>query len=147
MWKSMRWQNKGTYYGDYKIGLYWMEGTVTIEEESKVTQDEWENCDMNDTMGSGKSIRHVESNIQGEGSSTSSLSFGSLSTVLDMERPSRLIAWLIHSRREEAKERIGGWEKELFEDYVNLHHNKTTDKDYICHTANHAIIKWILPSK
>ena len=29
-----------------------MEGTVTIEEESKVTQDEWQNCDMNDTKGS-----------------------------------------------------------------------------------------------
>lgn len=69
-----------------------MEGTVTTEEESKVTQNEWENCDTNDAMGSGKSIRHVESDIQGEGSSTSSVSFGSLSTVLAMERPSRLIA-------------------------------------------------------
>lgn len=69
-----------------------MEGTVIIEEESKVTQDEWENCDTNDAMGSGKSIRHVESDIQGEGSSTSSVSSGSLSTVLGMERPLRLIA-------------------------------------------------------
>ena len=69
-----------------------MEGTVIIEEESKVTQDEWENCDTDDAMGSGKSIRHVESDIQGEGSSMSSVSFGSLSTVLGMERPSRLIA-------------------------------------------------------
>ena len=69
-----------------------MEGTITIEEESKVTQDEWENCDMNDAMGPENSIRQFESNIQGERYSMSSVSFGSLSTVLDMERPSRLIA-------------------------------------------------------
>lgn len=68
-----------------------MEGTITIEEESKVTQDEWENCDMNDAMGPGKSIWQVESDIQGERYSTSSVSFESLSTVLDMERPSRLM--------------------------------------------------------
>lgn len=30
------------------------------------------------------------------------------------------------------------------EDNVNLYHIKTTDKDYTCHTANHAIIKQIL---
>lgn len=63
-----------------------MEGTVIIEEESKVTQDEWENCDTDDAMGSGKV--GMLSPIFKEKVLPSSVSFGSLSTVLGMERPS-----------------------------------------------------------